>query len=228
MHTTTGRADGSAACEEQGLLAGLHAVLGGSESWAEQPCTAHVSALAAEPPAEISLAGLCQDLLPLARAAAQYLRLLGLHPLPAPRLHADDLRYLAGPLIVFDPAWGEDTPAWLLEAVRPARLGLLLAGEKELASEEEAVIYLMSASLAQPLDHDWCQVFLHLAGRVLVRFGHAQTEADFWDMLGEEVLRTHPACEDERLRRLRSWLRRQVTRAGAQVRSDKRARYGVR
>ena len=80
----------------------------------------------------------------MAKKLRQYLSGWGCSGCRRHACRADDLRYLAGPLIVFDPAWGEDTPDWLRAKVRPARLGLLLAGEKELASEEEAVIYLMT------------------------------------------------------------------------------------
>jgi hypothetical protein len=51
---------------------------------------------------------------------------------------------------VGDPAWGSDTPAWLRAAARIARLGLVLAGEHEHASEEEAVAYLTPALAAVP------------------------------------------------------------------------------
>lgn len=95
---------------------------------------------------------------------------------------------MVGPLIVGDPAWGSATPAWLQAAVRSARLGLVLAGEHDQASEEEAIAYLMVASLAAPLSHDWAEIYFWLAARVLTRWGQVQ-EYDFWAMLGDTVPR---------------------------------------
>jgi hypothetical protein len=175
-----------------------------------------------EPPGEVPLIDFSKDLLSLGREALSYMKLLGLQRLPSPRLLADDLRYLTGPLIVFDPAWGEDIPDWLRATVRPARLGLLLAGEKESVSEEEAVAYLMTASLAQPLDHDWSQRYLRLGARVLARWGLVSSETDLWRQLGEELPPRNQDQDDEALRRLRSWLRRRVADAGVKTRPANR------
>ncbi len=215
------------ACPDEPLLSDLAQARDGS--WQDGSALAmHEVLVAQQPAAEVPLAGLCQNLLPLAQEAMQYLERLGLQPLPSPRLRADDLRYLTGPLIVFDPAWGQDIPAWLRAVVRPARLGLMLAGEKELASEEEALIYLITASLAQPLDHQWCRTYLRLGARVMARWGHVQSEADFWGMLGEQAPRADLAHEDEDLRRLRCWLRRQATSAGAKTRPAVQGPNGMR
>ncbi len=86
----------------------------------------------------------------LLHAALAYLGQIGREPAPQPRWTAGDRRYLAGPLIVGDPAWGDDTSAWLRDAVRIARLGLVLAGEHDYASEEEVVAYLTPALAAAP------------------------------------------------------------------------------
>ena len=118
----------------------------------------------------------------LVYAALAYLGQIGRAPAADPHWTAGDRRYLVGPLIVGDPAWGSVTPVWLRDAVRSARLGLVLAGEHDHASEEEAVAYLMAASLAAPLHHDWAEIYFWLAARVLARWGRVQ-EDDFWDLL---------------------------------------------
>ena len=149
----------------------------------------------------------------LLHAALAYLGQIGREPAPQPRWTAGDRRYLAGPLIVGDPAWGGDTPAWLRDAVRIARLGLVLAGEHEHASEEEAVAYLMAASLAAPLHHDWAALYFWVAARVLARWGKVGQEEDFWRLIDAAApQRTLRPDQEDDLHRLLRDIRRGVER----------------
>ncbi|MBM3122696.1 MAG: hypothetical protein FJZ97_11025 [Chloroflexi bacterium] len=159
--------------------------------------------VAEEPPADLDLVN----------AALAYLAQLGRQPAAEQRWTAGDRRYLVGPLIVGDPAWGRDTPAWLSEAVQVARLGLVLAGEHEHASEEEATAYLMAASLAAPLHADWAALYFWVAARVLARWGKVNEEEDFWHMI--EVAAPQRALrrdQEDDLRRLLCDIRRSVER----------------
>ena len=141
--------------------------------------------------------------LDLMNAALAYLDRIGRQPAAEIRWTAGDRRYLAGPLIVGDPAWGRDTPAWLSAAVQVARLGLVLAGEHEHASEEEAVAYLMAASLAAPLHADWAALYFWVAARVLARWGKVVQEEDYWRMLDAAApQRTLRPDQEDDLRRL--------------------------
>ena len=107
------------------------------------PGTQMLLASAVQPPSDPDLTtGQDEQLTEQVACALAYLVQLDRQPLVQPQFTAGDRRYLAGPLIVGDPAWGADTPVWLSDAVQIARLGLLLAGEHEQASEEEAVAYL--------------------------------------------------------------------------------------
>ncbi len=159
--------------------------------------------------------------------ALTYLGQIGRLPAAEQHWTASDRRYLAGPLIVGDPAWGGDTPAWLRDAVRIARLGLVLAGEHDHAAEEEAVAYLtpapapvgaaagagVAASLAAPLRSDWAEIYFWVAARVLARWGQIGQEEDFWRML--EVAapqRTLRRDQEDDLQRLLRDIRRSVER----------------
>ena len=159
--------------------------------------------------------------LDLLHAALAYLGQIGREPAPQPRWTAGDRRYLGGPLIVGDPAWGSDTPAWLSDAVRIARLGLILAGEHEYASEEEAVAYLMAASLAAPLHHDWAALYFWVATRVLTRWSKVGQEEDFWRMIDAAApQRTLRADQEDDLRRLLRDIRHGVERHARPPRSN--------
>ncbi len=145
--------------------------------------------------------------------ALTYLGQIGRLPAAEQRWTAGDRRYLAGPLVVGDPAWGGDTPAWLRDAVRIARLGLILAGEHEHAAEEETVAYLMAASLAAPLHHDWAEIYFWVAARVLARWSKIGQEENFWLMIAAAApQRTLRRDQEDDLRRLLGDIRRSVER----------------
>ncbi len=108
-------------------------------------------------------------------------------------------------------AWGADTPTWLRDAVRIARLGLVLAGEHEHASEEEAVAYLMAASLAAPLHADWAALYFWVAARVLARWNKISHEEDFWLLIDATApQRTLRRDQEDDLHRLLRDIRRGV------------------
>ena len=74
------------------------------------------------------------------------------------------------PIIVFPGGWGADLPPWLKEAITLDRLIESMKsalGEEVMATDAEACAYLMTASLAQPPSHDWAQVYLYVATKVL-------------------------------------------------------------
>jgi len=158
--------------------------------------------------------------LDLVNAALAYLDRIGRRPAAELRWTAGDRRYLAGPLIVGDPAWGDDTPAWLRDAVRIARLGLVLVGEHDHASEEEAVAYLMAASLATPLHPDWAALYFWVAARVLARWNKVGQEEDFWRMIAAAApQRTLRRDQEDDLHRLLRDIRRGVERHAKPSRS---------
>jgi hypothetical protein len=162
--------------------------------------------------------------LDLVHAALAYLGQIGRQPASEQRWTAGDRRYLVGPLIVGDPAWGDATPVWLSEAVPVARLGLVLAGEHEHASEEEAVAYLMAASLAAPLHADWAAFYFWIAARVLARWSKIGQEEDYWRMI--EVAapqRTLRPDQEDDLRRLLRDIRRGVERHARLLHSTRTA-----
>ena len=101
-------------------------------------------------------------------------------------------------------------------------MGLVLAGEHEYASEEEAVAYLMAASLAAPLHHDWAALYFWLAARVLTCWSKVGQEEDFWRMIDAAApQRTLRADQEDDLHRLLRDIRRGVERHARPPRSTR-------
>jgi hypothetical protein len=75
---------------------------------------------------------------------------------------------LMGPIIVFPGGWEDTLPDWIKGAIQIERLAQLMKGE-ETATDAEACAYLYTASLTNPMDRDWTQVYLHIAGKVISR-----------------------------------------------------------
>jgi len=68
--------------------------------------------------------------------------------------------------------WGDSLPAWLKDAITLERLITNIEALKTgimMASDAEACAYLFTASLEAPMDHDWSQIYLYVAGKVYER-----------------------------------------------------------
>lgn len=75
---------------------------------------------------------------------------------------------LMDPIIVMPGGWGDSLPDWIKGAIQIERLLQLMKGE-EMATDAEACAYLYTASLTNPIDRDWTQVYLYVAGKVVSR-----------------------------------------------------------
>jgi len=75
---------------------------------------------------------------------------------------------LFDPIIVMPGGWGDDLPEWLRTRVTFERLGenivALREGRELTATDAEAACYLFTASLTAPMDHDWTEIYLYVAG----------------------------------------------------------------
>ena len=84
---------------------------------------------------------------------------------------------LMDPIIVMPGGWGDSLPDWIKGAIQIERLAQLMKGE-ETATDAEACAYLFTASLTNPIDSDWTQVYLHIAGKVVARNKDTQIPED--------------------------------------------------
>ena len=80
---------------------------------------------------------------------------------------------LCDPIIVHGCAWAtrEMIPEWLRNRITLDRMiELMLANNEErdpIGTNSEALAYLIPASMEAPMGHDWTQIYLYLATRVI-------------------------------------------------------------
>jgi len=76
------------------------------------------------------------------------------------------------PIIVMPGGWGDTLPDWIRPAITQERLIANMEAAKTgvmTGTDAEACAYLYTASLEAPMDHDWSQIYLYIAGKVYER-----------------------------------------------------------
>jgi hypothetical protein len=86
----------------------------------------------------------------------------------------------------------------------------VLEGEEMTGTDSEACAYLMTASLTQPMDHDWAQIYLYVAGKVYAGWRSKDSGVQV-----PEDIRVESITDDQMrdLNRLKAWLYQTRTRA---------------
>ncbi|MDP2730497.1 MAG: hypothetical protein Q8O55_08435 [Dehalococcoidales bacterium] len=116
---------------------------------------------------------------------------------------------LTDPIIVFPGGWGDTLPDWLKTAITLERMTgnvKALKGEEPTGTDAEACAYLMTVSLTQPMDSDWTQIYLYIAGRSYKRWNKGEMPAD----IAVDAISDYQIGE---LNRLKSWLYHQRVKA---------------
>jgi hypothetical protein len=116
---------------------------------------------------------------------------------------------LADPIIAYPGGWGETIPEWVKNSITLERLVMnmkALKGEEPTGTDAEAMAYLYSASLTAPMDSDWTEIYLYLAGRVITQNRKTEIPPD----IKVESLNEYQQNE---LRSLKRWLYEARTRA---------------
>ena len=111
------------------------------------------------------------------------------------------------PILVFPGGWGDTLPEWLKNAITLERLAMNVKGskgEEMTGTDAEACAYLYTAALTQPMDHDWSQIYLYVAGKTYAHHNGNQVPDD----IQVESLNDYQMAE---LNRLKSWLYRKRT-----------------
>lgn len=126
---------------------------------------------------------------------------------------------LTDPIIVYPGGWGDSLPEWLKNAITLERLTENMKAAKEeqpSGTDAEACAYLNTASLTVPMDSDWSQIYLYIAGKTYTRWRKGEMPED----IRVESLTDQQMAD---LNRLKEWLyRRRTTARQEQERAERR------
>ena len=122
---------------------------------------------------------------------------------------SDIVGVFTDPILVFPGGWGDSLPEWLKGAITMERLienMKALKGEQMTGTDAEACAYLMTVSLTQPMDSDWSEIYLYVAGKVYEK--HRTKESGV--IMPEDSRVGHLSdYQVQHLNRLKAWLYRQ-------------------
>jgi len=120
---------------------------------------------------------------------------------------SDIVGVFTDPILVFPGGWGDTLPEWLKAAITLERLIeniKALKGEEMTGTDAEACAYLYTAGLTAPMDHDWGQIYLYIAGKTYQRHKQGELPED----IKVDSLRDDQVAD---LNRLKGWLYRKRT-----------------
>lgn len=83
---------------------------------------------------------------------------------------------LRSPVLTHSEAWKDLIPERILHTIPIARMAYLVQ-KKEYATEEEAVVFIMTRAFESPMTSEWTDIYTHLSCKVLER----HFKEDHWD-----------------------------------------------
>ncbi len=98
--------------------------------------------------------------------------------------------------------WGDSLPEWLKNAITLERLienMKTTKGEQPTGTDAEACAYLNTASLTAPMDGDWSQIYLYVAGKTYRRWQKGELPDDI-------LVDSLTVQQTSDLNRLKEWL----------------------
>lgn len=121
---------------------------------------------------------------------------------------SDIVGVFTDPILVFPGGWGDTLPDWLKGAITMERLMMNVEALKTgqmTGTDAEACAYLMTVSLTQPMDSDWSEIYLYVAGKVYSSWKKTEVPEDIRvESLRDDQLRD--------LNRLKEWIYQQRTK----------------
>ena len=115
------------------------------------------------------------------------------------------------PIIVFPGGWGDTLPEWLKTAITLERLVENMKphkGEEMTGTDAEACAYLNTASLTQPMGHDWAQIYLYITTKVYEKWRTKESGVKMPEDIRVESLNDYQMGE---LKRLKEWIYKKRT-----------------
>ena len=112
---------------------------------------------------------------------------------------------ICDPIIIHQCSWAtpDMIPEWLRTRITLDRMIELMVASKEgrdpIGTDSEALAYMIPASMEAPMDHDWSQIYLHLATVVI----DGQKDKVVPDDIRVDKLDRN---QEDDLRRLKRWL----------------------
>ena len=135
---------------------------------------------------------------------------------------SDIVGVFTDPILVFPGGWGGSLPDWLKGAITMERLienMKALKGEQMTGTDAEACAYLMTVSLTQPMDSDWSEIYLYVAGKVYEKH---RTKESGVTMPGDIRVDHLSDYQMQHLNRLKAWLYRQCIKVREEKERAKR------
>lgn len=78
------------------------------------------------------------------------------------------VRAIAAPIILWKGAWMDSVPKWLLDYIQIDRMITLMKdGYDGMATDAEALAYMMPRTLEAPMYHEWVKIYCYLATKVM-------------------------------------------------------------
>lgn len=110
------------------------------------------------------------------------------------------------PIIVYPGGWGDTLPDWLKGAINLERLienVKAIKGKPVTGSDAEACAYLYTASLTAPMDSDWSEIYLYIAGKVYEKHRTGESGVSMPEDIRVDELSNYRM---QLLNRLKSWI----------------------
>lgn len=114
-------------------------------------------------------------------------------------LRKEHKQYFGAPIISSDSLWHDAIPAWLKLAIYQERLEIICTEHKRneigiYAGYSDAVAVLMSASLAAPLNSEWCDIYTWVGREVSIKY-NGKSKADFKGICEKDELSNYEKGE---------------------------------
>ncbi len=119
---------------------------------------------------------------------------------------SDIVGVFTDPILVFPGGWGDTLPEWIKSSITLERLienMRALKGEEMTGTDAEVCAYLYTASLTQPMDNDWTQIYLYIATKTYEKW---RTKGSGVEMPEDIAVESLSDYQMQHLNHLKAWI----------------------